>query len=522
MKKRNRKEKKNRNNLLNKHSISVNSLRDAVIIYPTQKHKTQHFVIMKSVAPKRMPSVLKCCVVQLLLLLSIVACTQQSSSSSDVLMIRHGRSRVRHSTEKNHIRWGLKAFDNLTLMDYDYDSPNGTNGTYDAPYDIYMVGNQSTLESSPPLTPSNTVEWRTSSTPPPPPWARWTSTSASMSPSVPRKKLAKKQIMESIRKDVNAGVEYLRTHAHLSAPTVSMPQLRTMLRPVVVSQPPASKKASPFNEEESMQADDSGAAASSAIHTVAHDHQSPLSLDANRSEITDKHNLNGNDRKTNQPPTNSHKIPSTKRNGSVDDGAAAAAPTNDDSESNKNLNHPVSDQKTIALHQMHSDGGHNDDYVVGHLHMQDGNDEEQQLMNDDGRVNETRRDGELPFSPSGLYSSAEANDEANAGNGVIEEQTINFESNDDMGDTVPNQHQIDYIDLEDLDDISRDNRLKMKKGSDVLTRFLEIVESQHLLGANCTAGTALNLGEGVVDQYAQDRFRTTAEVAVNRANMLTR
>lgn len=57
---------------------------------------------------------------------------------------------------------------------------------------------------------------------------------------------------------------------------------------------------------------------------------------------------------------------------------------------------------------------------------------------------------------------------------------------------------------------------------DIVTRFLQIVESQHLLGANCTAGTDLNLGEGVVDRYAQERFRVEAEVAVNRANMLTR
>lgn len=35
---------------------------------------------------------------------------------------------------------------------------------------------------------------------------------------------------------------------------------------------------------------------------------------------------------------------------------------------------------------------------------------------------------------------------------------------------------------------------------DIVTRFLRIVESQHLLGANCTAGTDLNLGEGVVDR----------------------
>ncbi|XP_013149688.1 PREDICTED: probable G-protein coupled receptor 158 [Papilio polytes] len=57
---------------------------------------------------------------------------------------------------------------------------------------------------------------------------------------------------------------------------------------------------------------------------------------------------------------------------------------------------------------------------------------------------------------------------------------------------------------------------------DVVTKFLRLIETQHLLGENCTAGTHLNLGEGVVDRYAQERFRIEAEVAVNRANMLTR
>ncbi|XP_066599214.1 metabotropic glycine receptor-like [Prorops nasuta] len=57
---------------------------------------------------------------------------------------------------------------------------------------------------------------------------------------------------------------------------------------------------------------------------------------------------------------------------------------------------------------------------------------------------------------------------------------------------------------------------------DIVTRFLRIIENQHLLGDNCTAGTDLNLGEGVVDQYAQERFRLEANLAVNHANMLTR
>lgn len=61
-----------------------------------------------------------------------------------------------------------------------------------------------------------------------------------------------------------------------------------------------------------------------------------------------------------------------------------------------------------------------------------------------------------------------------------------------------------------------------KPNLDIVTKFLRIVESQHLLGENCTAGTDFNLGEGVVDRYAQERFRLEAEVAVNRANWLTR
>lgn len=57
---------------------------------------------------------------------------------------------------------------------------------------------------------------------------------------------------------------------------------------------------------------------------------------------------------------------------------------------------------------------------------------------------------------------------------------------------------------------------------DVMTKFLRIVESQHLLGENCTKGTGFNLGEGVVDRYAQERFKLEGEIAVNRANLYTR
>jgi hypothetical protein len=55
---------------------------------------------------------------------------------------------------------------------------------------------------------------------------------------------------------------------------------------------------------------------------------------------------------------------------------------------------------------------------------------------------------------------------------------------------------------------------------DIVTWFLRRVEEQTAF--DCAAGTDLTLGQGVVDRYAQERFRLEAEVAVNRANMLTR
>jgi hypothetical protein len=85
-----------------------------------------------------------------------------------------------------------------------------------------------------------------------------------------------------------------------------------------------------------------------------------------------------------------------------------------------------------------------------------------------------------------------------------------------------NIYQMADVDLSGFDETTRNNRRNLMRGRDLVTKFLQIVESQHLLGANCSAGTELNLGEGVVDHYAQDRFRVEAEVAVNRANMLTR
>lgn len=93
---------------------------------------------------------------------------------------------------------------------------------------------------------------------------------------------------------------------------------------------------------------------------------------------------------------------------------------------------------------------------------------------------------------------------------LIDDKTKPLVIGDVEGDGVDsNQITADVIN-------ARDSKI------DLVSKFLQYIEQQHLMGSNCVAGTSLNLGEGVVDRYAQDRFRVEAEVAVNRANMLTR
>ncbi|XP_043642907.1 uncharacterized protein LOC122613015 [Drosophila teissieri] len=105
-----------------------------------------------------------------------------------------------------------------------------------------------------------------------------------------------------------------------------------------------------------------------------------------------------------------------------------------------------------------------------------------------------------------------------------------------MDDGYPPDAQIDdktkQLVIGDVEEDSGDNMESSQITADVInardskidlvSKFLQYIEQQHLMGSNCVAGTSLNLGEGVVDRYAQDRFRVEAEVAVNRANMLTR
>lgn len=121
-----------------------------------------------------------------------------------------------------------------------------------------------------------------------------------------------------------------------------------------------------------------------------------------------------------------------------------------------------------------------------------------------------------------------------AANEEAEEDTMAGVDNEggrmDGTEDTSSMNNIDLADERDEDDTMKwddpsrggSKQSGLRGGYDTLSRFLQTVEQQHLLGANCTAGTSLNLGEGVVDRYAQERFRIEAEIAVNRANMLTR
>ncbi|XP_004444214.3 uncharacterized protein [Drosophila pseudoobscura] len=173
--------------------------------------------------------------------------------------------------------------------------------------------------------------------------------------------------------------------------------------------------------------------------------------------------------------------------------------------------------------------------------------EELQLLNDSGSsTTEWMDDGNRNANENDNSPGAEARSQAN-----MEVKQIHFggEGESDsaldtsevtMDDGYPPEVQIDdntkQLVIEDVegndDDTDGENMESNQLTADVInardskidlvSKFLQYIEQQHLMGSNCVAGTSLNLGEGVVDRYAQDRFRVEAEVAVNRANMLTR
>lgn len=562
---------------------------------------------------------------------------------------------MRHSSEKNHIRWGLQAFDNLTLYDYDYENANGTTGSNETLFDFgtnqtflgesfgYYLSdayNKNTNASGGANTSNGDTRLLSTLAPYPSSsqsQTRW-SASTSITPAK-NQKLAKKQIMENIRKNVEEGIQYLRTHAHLSKPTAVMPSEKALLQLQKQAEQMAENQRAAAVEKDVQASPESVAFSSSASAqlSISKHFKSPSSDSFN--QVRTEHNQS-NQKKYKfdklQSPSQSqwkaHKTGDTQHNGREEYGSKEIhfdyemqkdEPINENVHQIENHPHKASKlnksyprhayepssldgkNKTIAtmktidsivtsinaavskklLDQTINNGAKpnlngnlngNSNGIKANLRSQSNSssrttmraqpsnqkqkdaqptnadkpvssvaslvsyafDPESAKQNDSAQSN-VKTDGNFnnQFDANGFLSPFDelnGEQQVNDDTGTDDTNPFAFDANYEQtiafdGKTInsndivqPQIFRMEDIDLEDLDEISRNNRLNLKKGRDVVTKFLQIVESQHLLGANCTAGTALNLGEGVVDRYAQDRFRVEAEVAINRANMLTR
>lgn len=335
--------------------------------------------------------------------------------------------------------------------------------------------------------------------------------------STPKSKLAKKQIMANIRKTVEKGVEYLKSHAHLNKDNIE-----------INSAMPTITENNSHNKDlngNSLINDNNNVLLSPLLDDI-------MSTSTSITQTKENHVQNDDGeahlRQLNTTPTNSR---SNKKNPLHNNSSSSSSNTkftNNISEQQSNVLTHINDTinkhiKSLQKHEqiktkkseMHIRDSRKNNGIDGYEEKIDKNTERSVLY--DEKAFSDSGDYESESMPSGLYS--ENNEQANTED---DSQTGNFDLNENNEFSDVNRRFDEYVDLEDLDETSRNNRLNLMQGRDLLTTFLRIVETQHLLGSNCTAGTALNLGEGVVDRYAHDRFRVEAEIAVNRANMLTR
>uniref|UniRef100_A0A182PG72 Uncharacterized protein n=1 Tax=Anopheles epiroticus TaxID=199890 RepID=A0A182PG72_9DIPT len=410
------------------------------------------------------------------------------SSSSEYLIIRHGRSRVRHSSEKDHIRWGLQVFDNFTLLDYDAGGGSGSGvGSEEAPSSAKeqpsavpggaAAGSTLTirfdeseeLERMIELSDFDNLRLNGRTVPEP---------STTGPPTTGReRKLIKKEIMENIRRTVDKGLQYLKAHNNLDEVKIELVPVRGRMpagRPVPIDGAGSVASAPNNQADPPLPWEAVGVGAKSVQRSpnaqVSASNQRLISLDA---------------------------VPRTL--------GTASPPERSSSDGGARYGWPPAPGSRVA-----PDG---EDYPNDMPAAVDTQEEEEREAND-GRPGD---DGLLQDDDPLLQD-----EEQDGGDGgETEQQEADGLEGEDAAD-INNVFHMEDSDLSELDETSRNNRRNLMKGRDVVTQFLQIVESQHLLGANCTAGTALNLGDGVVDRYAQDRFRVEAEIAVNRANMLTR
>lgn len=487
--------------------------------------------------------------------LILIALVNGATTTSDVLIIRHGRSRVRHSTE---LRWGLKALDNLTLG---YEETNSTeaygfNGTE------YDVGSGNGVANASLLTDDleelersiELAERMTEST---------IRDSAASLPVTSRKKVRKKEIMANIRKDVDKGLEYLRAHGDTIDATVSLIDVKIKragaTAPTSSSMPvthspnttPTSSTGSPTNSGtnslDNKWTDDivrqlisaqqaklvkpkkvkATSAAENSIYSSIDNNQSIAIPSKNNRSSTGANfvpaavdNVNtsssGNEATTQKRKTSIHADEYVDDDGRMSSNYDAAPVSDRQGNTQRGQEKSNIDNKNL-LNNKNSNYDSDDAAIAVGSPMEFNSDDPDAVGSSSYDVDASSSSSSTDDFASSKVSSDSTDESSFLLNDIDVEEAATS-----MNGGFNSVYQMEEINFDDLDEVSRANRKSLIKGQDVVTTFLRIVESQHLLGANCTAGTALNLGEGVVDRYAQDRFRVEAEIAVNRANMLTR
>lgn len=433
------------------------------------------------------------------LLILLAATVWMCCATTDMLIIRHGRSRVRHSSVKDHIRWGLKAFDNLTLsVDYANETLDTMGGGNDLLYSNGSSGERIYGYTTPEYQMSKATRMEMSDSETNTFVARTTPAKYAIS-NVPKKLLGKKQIMANIRKTVDKGLEYIKTHAQQLNQS---PPLETSSNPMPSQSNFRNKlpfKITSTSSAHKTDVDKYGTEAKGIAESISNSQLNSVNSNQYRNE--------------NSLENISLSVAETK----ITNSQLKTTPVADDVYVGG-----VQRINDVELTMGNANQFENNNIVLNNSTAEELsgiNVNEEQTLNDEQIISESVDYGaassSLPIS--GIYSDiTDSTDDDNE---------FKFGNEVDLGNDFELVNGYDnMLDLNNGDDLeeSRRNRLDLMRGHDILTNFLQIVESQHLLGANCTAGTSVNLGDRVVDRYAQDRFRVEAEVAVNRANMLTR
>lgn len=519
-------------------------------------------------------------------LIVIALCLFNVVISSEILIIRHGRSRSRHSIQKSHVQWGLKALDNLTLVE-NHDGSlefseieannelnilnlyvnntsntqsqsselNGTIGSFEINFTHNPDPSKSTKKQT------NFVDWlraeRTTEIPKSsssikPTLEPSSSSSVTAAPSTSKEQRKnvvgekKEEIMLNIKNTVDKGIQYLKSHENLNEIKIEIND-KHFHREIV------STNADAMKQQHSNQIP------RSQFIPVAIKMDKPLSSShlSNPASLLHHQQQQQHQQRKHKEAQQAKEI---KINGGKELGIVTILTSQSHHDEIENVfphRHPMkkshlshssasllemSKQQREKNRQSHIINSNQLDSSFADVFYVPSSTEEPMLGDQPMETSSTSHNitSQADKSQSSEKNSSSRTDTAQHDlvasqmtDKIDRETSENIQNDGEVSVEIENNYEVEGIEGEpmeveefefdlDLDETSKQNRKNLKRGRDVVTRFLQIVESQHVLGGNCTAGTALNLGEGVVDRYAQDRFRVEAEVAVNRANMLSR